>query len=161
MQEPKMSSAQNLEGDEAGQPNLSRAAPKVGAGCAAYVTIMGFVAFFGQDRGVAAYVFIVGVFISPMELPLLCNKCWPWVNEMMLTSLNLNNWLLRGILYVLLTFIMFLGDDVTILAGVGLMFSGIMYILAHVQGLREPAHLGSGESVPIIHTPAATLTMVV
>lgn len=97
---------------------------QVGAGCAAYVTIMGFVAFFGQDRGVAAYVFIVGVFISPMELPLLCNKCWPWVNEMMLTSLNLNNWLLRGILYVLLTFIMFLGDDVTILAGVGLMFSG-------------------------------------
>lgn len=142
--------------EERGPPNLAKLAPKVGMAMTVFIIIMGFVAFFGKDNTVAAYTFIVGLSIAPIEVPIVCNKCWPWVQEVMLMSFNMNNWLLRGVMYVLLTFVMFLGDEVTILAGIGLSFTGIVYIVAHAQGLREPEPLGNEKLHLAQHTPATT-----
>jgi hypothetical protein len=41
-----------------------------------------------------------------------------------LDTLNLSNWFMRGCVYVFLSFIMFMGDQVTMLAGFSLMCSG-------------------------------------
>eukprot|EP00242_Pyramimonas_sp_CCMP2087_P014087 CAMPEP_0198213324 /NCGR_PEP_ID=MMETSP1445-20131203/28801_1 /TAXON_ID=36898 /ORGANISM="Pyramimonas sp., Strain CCMP2087" /LENGTH=103 /DNA_ID=CAMNT_0043887949 /DNA_START=373 /DNA_END=684 /DNA_ORIENTATION=- len=99
--------------------------------------------------GIGLYVLLVGIVITPLEAPIIC-KCVPQLSDLMRETFKMNNWIVRGIFYILLTVLMFLGDVVTIVGGVTLFMSGIMYIAAQAQGLREPEAVEPGESLPIV-----------
>lgn len=72
-----------------------------------------------------------------------------------LDVLNLSNWFMRGCVYIFLSFIMYMGDQVTILAGFSLMCSGTHPAGALARHLRNLhlAMIGSGKP----HGSALTL----
>mmetsp|Transcript_24218 Transcript_24218/g.40575 ORF Transcript_24218/g.40575 Transcript_24218/m.40575 type:complete len:133 (+) Transcript_24218:286-684(+) len=130
-------------------PNLSNAAPKLGFLANLSLVAVGLIAVIMGNFGIGLYVLLVGIVITPLEAPIIC-KCVPQLSDLMRETFKMNNWIVRGIFYILLTVLMFLGDVVTIVGGVTLFMSGIMYIAAQAQGLREPEAVEPGESLPIV-----------
>jgi len=130
-------------------PNLANAAPKLGFLANLTLVGVGVFALVLGNFGIGLYVLLIGIAITPLEAPIIC-KCIPQLSDVMRETFKMNNWIVRGIFYILLTVLMFLGDVVTIVAGVTLFLTGVMYIAAQAQGLREPEAVEPGESLPIV-----------
>mmetsp|Transcript_18572 Transcript_18572/g.25743 ORF Transcript_18572/g.25743 Transcript_18572/m.25743 type:complete len:134 (-) Transcript_18572:194-595(-) len=131
-------------------PNFAMIAPRVGFVGNAVVAFLGVIGLLVGSIGVALWTVLVAIMIAPLEMPVVC-VCAPDLGATMLEKMRMNNWFIRGAFYVLLTILMFLGSWATILAGVVLLLTGVIYIVAQAQGLREePDEGNTGESAPII-----------
>eukprot|EP00698_Gefionella_okellyi_P023297 TRINITY_DN7916_c0_g1_i1.p1 TRINITY_DN7916_c0_g1~~TRINITY_DN7916_c0_g1_i1.p1 ORF type:complete len:219 (+),score=36.15 TRINITY_DN7916_c0_g1_i1:120-776(+) len=77
---------------------------------------------------------ITGVLVLLLEIPLLlgccCNVCVRIHNKLTFV----NRTLFRGIFYILISAANFPGATVCIISGCFLVFTGFLYIMAHVQG---------------------------
>jgi hypothetical protein len=69
----------------------------------------------------------------------------PWVPSVYLDVLNLSNWFLRGMVYVFLSFVMFMGDQVTLMAGFALMCSGMRPSLMLLRPKEQRREVPRGE----------------
>mmetsp|Transcript_1211 Transcript_1211/g.2518 ORF Transcript_1211/g.2518 Transcript_1211/m.2518 type:complete len:136 (-) Transcript_1211:298-705(-) len=133
-------------------PNLAIIAPRVGIVVDAFMLAMGIGGIVDAASehtlhlGVAIYTVLWSLILMPLEMPFLC-ICVPGVKQMMLRDLRMKYWLVRAILYFLITVFMFRGNIWSIFAGTSLCGLGSLYILAQCQGLREP---DDDETTPLI-----------
>ena len=123
--------------------DLSSCAPKLGMlGCSA-VLAFGFVELFlgpTSGFGEALWTIITACIMAPIEIPSLftCTDSCSLFKRFILGTLRMNNWYLRGALYIALSILMYFGGHVwAILAAIVTDVMGVSYLAAEWQGLRE------------------------